>query len=126
MIMKPILVYETTIRKQMKPSRSTYLREWRKKNPEKVRKYKKNYYKKHSEHESMKARQRYYKQCDWKYELQQHYCHRCDSFVYWDHEHFNYPMHRRYNHRRLLPKYKELINQWKEEFYRYLSKKDLR
>lgn len=110
-------------------SRSEYLCQWRKKNPEKTRQHKRNYYSIHKEHEQEKSNQRYFKSNNKKFYLKQHFCVECWDFVYWDHDHFITPKRIRYS-REPLPEYKEEYERKQEKFmesvidlYAYLREK---
>ena len=103
-------------------NRSEYLKEWRKKNPDKVRQHKKNYYSKHKEHEREKASERYFRGLDQKYGLKMYYCMKCGKGVHWNHHHFSPPKQARYNHKCILPEYKEENDRLKKIEFEFMSK----
>jgi len=103
-------------------SRKDYLREWRKKNPENVKQHKRNYYSKNKEKERRKSSERYFRGFERMFGLRYHYCTTCNSDVHWNHEHFDPPKVMRYNHKVILPEYKEEYRRRQDMEYEFMSK----
>lgn len=81
-------------------SRSNYLKEWRKRNPDKVRQHKRNYRVKHREHINKHQREKYHAYYSKICELRWYHCSVCDRWdVHWNHEHFVKPKLVRYWHK---------------------------